>query len=66
MRSYMYAYGYKNPAQAWHTLADVDLSDKPCETCQTCKVKCTASFNIRNKILDIARLKKVPEDFIVS
>jgi uncharacterized protein len=66
MRSYMYAYGYKNSVQAWHTLADVDLSGKPCETCQTCYVKCTARFDIKNKILDIARLKEVPKDFILG
>ncbi|MGD0341097.1 MAG: aldo/keto reductase [Bacteroidales bacterium] len=65
MRSYMYAYGYKNAAQAWHTLADVDLSGKPCEKCKICTVKCTARFDVRNKILDIARLKEVPEDFIL-
>ena len=66
MRSYMYAYGYMNTAQAWHTLADVDLSGKPCETCQTCNVKCTARFDVKNKILDISRLKEVPKDFIVA
>jgi len=66
MRSYMYAYGYRNTAQAWHTLADVNLKDKQCEKCGTCSVKCTARFNIRNKILDIARLKEVPKDFILT
>jgi hypothetical protein len=66
MRSYMYAYGYMNTAQAWHTLAGVDLSGKPCETCQTCNVKCTARFDVKNKILDISRLKEVPKDFIIA
>jgi uncharacterized protein len=66
MRSYMYAYGYKNTPQAWHTLAEADLSGKPCETCLTCNVKCTARFDIKNKILDIARLKEVPKDFIIA
>ncbi len=64
MRSYMYAYGYKNTEQAWHTLADIDLSGKPCEQCETCTVNCSARFDIKNKILDIARLKDIPEDFI--
>jgi uncharacterized protein len=63
MRSYMYAYGYKNTSQAWHTLADADISGKPCEECQECNIRCTSGFDIRNKIMDIARLKNVPADF---
>ena len=64
MRSYMYAYGYKDRSQAWHTLSEIDLSEKPCEKCGTCNINCTAGFDVRNKILDIARLKDVPWDFI--
>lgn len=66
MRSYMYAYGYKNTAQAWHTLATVDVSGKPCEKCDACNINCTAGFDIKNKILDISRLKDVPLDFVVA
>jgi predicted aldo/keto reductase-like oxidoreductase len=64
MRSYMYAYGYKNTAQAWHTLSSVELLGNPCEKCTTCSVNCTANFDIKNKITDIARLKDVPRDFV--
>lgn len=64
MRSYMYAYGYKNTAQAWHTLAAVDVSGRPCEKCDECNINCTAGFDIKNKILDISRLKDVPFDFV--
>jgi predicted aldo/keto reductase-like oxidoreductase len=64
MRSYMYAYGYKNTSQAWHTLSGVELSGNPCEKCKTCNVNCTANFDIKNKIIDIARLKDVPRDFV--
>jgi uncharacterized protein len=64
MRSYMYAYGYKNIDQAWHTIAGVDISDNPCEKCTTCTVSCTAGFDVKTKILDISRLKHVPPDFI--
>lgn len=64
MRSYMYAYGYKNTAQAWHTLSGVELSGNPCEKCKICNVNCTANFDIKNKIMDIARLKDVPRDFV--
>ena len=66
MRSYMYAYGYRNTEQAWHTLQDVDLSGNPCEKCETCRVNCLARFDVKNKIMDIARLKEVPKDFITG
>ncbi len=64
MRSYMYAYGYKNTEQAWYTLADAELSGRPCDNCDTCSVSCAAGFNVKNKILDIARLRDVPLDFL--
>jgi hypothetical protein len=62
----MYAYGYKNTAQAWYTLAGVDISGRPCEKCTACNINCTAGFDIKDKILDISRLKDVPQDFIIS
>jgi uncharacterized protein len=64
MRSYMYAYGYKNTSKAWHNLAEVDLSGRPCEACPECNVKCLSRFDVRQKIMDIARLKDVPEEFL--
>ena len=64
MRSYMYAYGYKNTSQAYHNLANVDLSGNPCENCGTCSVKCFARFDVKQKIMDISRLKGVPEEFL--
>lgn len=65
MRSYMYAYGYKNIKQAWHTLAEVEYS-KQCENCKICSVNCTAGFNIKEKIRDIARLRDIPSDIILA
>jgi len=65
MRSYMYAYGYKNPALAKETLQSVDLHNTPCTNCHTCTVTCSMGFDIHNKILDIVRLNDVPEDFLV-
>ena len=64
MRSYMYAYGYKNSNQAWQTISGVDISGKPCEKCSVCNINCTAGFDIRKKILDISRLKDVPAEFV--
>lgn len=66
MRSYMYAYGYRNMEQAWHTLAEAGATSSPCENCEKCSVKCSAGFNVKNKISDITRLAKVPEEFILS
>jgi len=63
MRSYMYAYGYKDVRQAWHTMAGVNYS-KECQSCTTCSVKCTAGFDVKEKIADISRLKDIPADLI--
>jgi len=65
MRSYMYAYGYRNLIYAKQTLNMVDLSGNPCDKCEVCNVNCTAGFNPKNKIQDIARLMNVPRDFLI-
>ncbi|HLP58594.1 MAG TPA: aldo/keto reductase [Candidatus Deferrimicrobium sp.] len=65
MRSYMYAYGYKNPGQARQTLDAVDLSRVGCNDCGTCRVKCAVGIDIKNRVQDIIRLKDVPQDFLV-
>ena len=49
MRSYMYAYGYKNTAQAYHNLSCAGIPDKPCETCESCSVNCVSHFNIKDR-----------------
>jgi predicted aldo/keto reductase-like oxidoreductase len=64
MRSYMYAYGYKNPEQAWHTLTEAGLATNVCDRCDVCRVNCAAGFDVKAKITDIARLKDVPLDFL--
>lgn len=64
MRSYMYAYGYKNTSQAYSNLANAGIPDKPCETCGSCNVKCPSRFDIKQKITDIARLRNVPQEFL--
>jgi predicted aldo/keto reductase-like oxidoreductase len=65
MRSYMYAYGYKNLSMAKETFAALELSKLPCTDCKTCKVKCTMGFDVREKLLDIVRIKDIPNDFLV-
>jgi predicted aldo/keto reductase-like oxidoreductase len=66
MRSYMYAYGYRNLEQAHYTLKESGISGNPCEKCEGCSVNCTAGFNVKEKILDISRLKDVPLEFLKS
>ncbi|HSQ79485.1 MAG TPA: aldo/keto reductase, partial [Candidatus Bathyarchaeia archaeon] len=64
MRSYMYAYGYRNAAQARSTLDTVEMSGDPCGSCQACGVTCASGFNVRERVRDIARLKSVPPEFL--
>jgi hypothetical protein len=47
-------------------MAGVDMSGRPCEKCESCNINCSAGFDIRNKILDISRLKDVPGEFMTS
>jgi ferredoxin len=61
----MYAYGYRNMEQAQFTLAEADLDGDKCNLCDECTVKCSAGFNIRERILDISRLRNVPGEFLV-
>lgn len=64
MRSYMYAYGYRNMEHAQHTLMTSGISANPCKGCEECSVKCTAGFDIKQRIEDIARLVDVPPEFL--
>jgi predicted aldo/keto reductase-like oxidoreductase len=66
MRSYMYAYGYKNMEHAWHTLNEARVEGNPCSNCGECNIRCRSGFNIREKIADIQRLGNVPLDFVRS
>jgi len=64
MRSYMYAYGYRNAAQARSTLDLVEMSGDPCGKCETCSVNCASGFDVRERVRDIARLRDVPVEFL--
>ncbi|MBN1789367.1 MAG: aldo/keto reductase [Bacteroidales bacterium] len=65
MRSFMYAYGYRNLDHAQQTLNLADLSGKPCEQCDVCQVECAVGFDVKSKIENIARLRDVPRDFLL-
>jgi aryl-alcohol dehydrogenase-like predicted oxidoreductase len=66
MRGYMYAYGYKNLSLAAETLQAQLAEDSHlvCKNCSGCTVKCTMGFDVRGKILDVARIKEIPGDFL--
>jgi uncharacterized protein len=64
MRSYMYAYGYKDLRTARETLDSAGLSGDACSDCGSCSVKCVQGFNVAGKIKDISRLRHVPADFL--
>jgi predicted aldo/keto reductase-like oxidoreductase len=63
MRSYMYAYGYKNLHHAQQTL---QLSgSNACNSCESCMVQCPMGFDIKSKVADISRLKSIPPEFLM-
>jgi len=64
MRSYMYAYAYRNLGHARQTLAFGCDGRLPCLDCEICRVKCARGLDIRERLLDIRRLGDVPEDFL--
>jgi uncharacterized protein len=64
MRSYMYAYGYRDLEHARYTLDQTGLTANPCDKCDVCSVNCSAGFDIKDRIQDIARLRDVPREFL--
>lgn len=64
MRSYMYAYGYRNMGLAQDTLNSTESTSLPCNDCRQCSVNCSMGFDVRGKILDIARIRDIPEEFL--
>jgi predicted aldo/keto reductase-like oxidoreductase len=64
MRSYMYAYAYRNLGHARQTLVHAQEGRLPCLDCDACRVDCDEGLNIRERMVDIIRLREVPEDFL--
>jgi uncharacterized protein len=64
MRSYMYAYGYRNRDAAQQLLMSLGLPSTLCRDCSVCTVKCAKGFNVAERIKKIARLRDVPVDFV--
>jgi len=67
VRSYMYTYGYRDLAAAKLALDPVDVAGAAhaCGTCEVCTVRCTMGFDVRDRIVDVARIRHVPDDFVV-
>ena len=66
MRAYMYVYGYRNLGAAKDAVMSVvSDADVPCVGCNTCTVTCASGYDVRGRLLDIARLSSVPFDFLV-
>ncbi len=65
MRGYMYAYGYRNLAEARTTVAAAVLPADACGDCDRCTVRCAMGHDIRGRVADIARITAIPEDFLV-
>lgn len=65
MRSFMYAYGYRDLRQAQDTLMELNLPQNPCGDCNECLVQCAKGFDIAGKVKDIVRVKDIPTEFLV-
>lgn len=64
MRSYMYAYGYRNIELARNALDSAGVSGRTCEACGVCGVRCASGFDVKDRVQDILRLKDVPPEFL--
>jgi predicted aldo/keto reductase-like oxidoreductase len=64
MRSHMYAFGHRHPAKAKHTLRSWSPSDIACRSCTECGVRCARGFDVKLRVLEIARVLEIPEDLL--
>jgi predicted aldo/keto reductase-like oxidoreductase len=64
MRAYMYAYGYRDPARAKSAMRHIAPGGIRCGDCSSCTASCEMGFDIRGRVLDIARVRDIPDDFL--
>ncbi|UCC40888.1 MAG: aldo/keto reductase [Candidatus Aminicenantes bacterium] len=63
MRCYMYAYGYRDLPAAVRNIESIKDNPIACADCSSCVVKCPMGFDIKEKVLDIIRLRDFPPEF---
>jgi predicted aldo/keto reductase-like oxidoreductase len=63
MRSYMYAYGYRNLRAAHELVGSLDIAANPCGSCASCTAVCAKGFDVADRVRDISRLRAMPGDF---
>lgn len=63
MRCYMYAYGYRDLALAVRNLKSVKDDPIACTNCTSCVVNCRMGFNVKERALDIIRIRDFPQEF---
>ena len=59
MRSYMYAFGYGNPAKARKLLELSGPPDIPCVTCPECNVNCSMGFDVAGKMKELTSVTNI-------
>lgn len=64
MRAYMYAYGYRDPGKAKGTLPPDWEGAPACVGCGSCRVTCAMGFDIRARLLDVDRVRRIPDGFL--
>ena len=64
MRSFMYAYGYRNLGAAHDLISSLDVPKASCADCGACPVVCARGMNIADRIGDIVRLRTFPRDLL--
>lgn len=65
MRSYMYAYGYRDLGLARNVIDNLPVAaQKDCNLCPECVVTCRMGFDIQAKAKDILRVQNIPGDFL--
>jgi len=65
MRCCMYVYGYRDLAAAVRNLESISDNTIACAGCSSCMVKCPSGFNIKERVLDIIRLRDFPPEFFL-
>jgi predicted aldo/keto reductase-like oxidoreductase len=64
MRCYMYTYGYRDLAAAVRNIQSIKETPLPCADCASCVVQCPMGFDIKERALDIIRLRDFPPEFL--